>query len=93
MKILAAVLVTLIALAQYPLWYGKGGWLEVAQMKQQVAALQESNQSSQQENTILEAEVDNLKVGLDAIEELARSELGMIRQGELFFRVMTQETK
>ncbi|SCZ85992.1 cell division protein FtsB [Nitrosomonas mobilis] len=93
MKILAAVLVTLIALAQYPLWYGKGGWLEVTQMKRQVAALQESNQSSQQENTILEAEVDNLKVGLDAIEELARSELGMIRQGELFFRVMTQETK
>jgi len=93
MKILAAVLIVLIALTQYPLWYGKGGWLEVVRMKQQVVALQESNQSSKQKNTILEAEVDNLKVGLDAIEELARSELGMIYQNELFFRVMTQETK
>jgi len=93
MKILATLLVALIVLAQYPLWYGKGGWLEVIQMKQQVASLQESNQFSQQENAILEAEVENLKAGLDAIEELARSELGMIRQGELFFRVMTQEIK
>lgn len=93
MKILAVVLIALIALAQYPLWYGKGGWLEVMQMKQQVDLLRESNQSSQQENAILEAEVDNLKMGLDAIEELARSELGMIRQGEFFFRVMAQEKK
>ncbi len=93
MKTLAVALIALIALAQYPLWYGKGGWLEIMQMKQEVIALQESNQSSLQENTILEAEVDNLKVGLDAIEELARSELGMIRQNELFFRVMTQELK
>lgn len=93
MKILAVVLIALVALAQYPLWYGKGGWLEVMQMKQQVALLQESNEVLQQKNNILEAEVNNLKEGLDAIEELARSELGMIRQDELFFRVMTQETR
>ncbi|MCC7135208.1 MAG: cell division protein FtsB [Nitrosomonas sp.] len=93
MKALAVVLIALIVLAQYPLWYGKGGWLEIMQMKQEVIALQESNQLLLQENTILEAEVDNLKVGLDAIEELARSELGMIRQNELFFRVLTQELR
>ncbi len=93
MKILAAVLITLIALTQYPMWYGKGGWLEVIQMKQQVEVLRESNETLQQKNTILEAEVNNLKKGLDAIEELARSELGMIRQDELFFRVVAQEAK
>lgn len=62
-------------------------------MKQQVSALQESNRLAQQENTVLEAEVNNLRVRLDAIEELARSELGMIREGEQFFRVMTQDAK
>ncbi|MDT8364420.1 MAG: cell division protein FtsB [Nitrosomonas sp.] len=93
MKMLLTVLLILIALAQYPLWYGKGGWLEVMQLNQQVVALRESNQALQQENVILEAEVDNLKKGLDAIEELARSELNMIHQDELFFRVMVQESQ
>ena len=84
----AASLALMIILAQYPLWFGKGGWLGVMKMHEQIATLQETNQTLQNRNTVLEAEVDNLKKGLDAIEELARSELGMIRKNEHFFHVV-----
>lgn len=62
-------------------------------MREQVTALQKNNQDLQNRNTVLEAEVSNLKKGLDAIEELARSELGMIRKNELFFHVIEYEDK
>ncbi|SDH70167.1 cell division protein FtsB [Nitrosomonas sp. Nm132] len=88
MKKLAFTLVILIALAQYPLWYGKGGWLNVFEIDQQVAAQRQTNQKLQNRNTVLEAEVNDLKKGLDAIEELARNELGMIRKDEVFFQIL-----
>ena len=88
MKKLAFLLVVLIALAQYPLWYGKGSWLNVLEIDQEVAAQRKINQKLQNRNTVLEAEVNNLKKGLDAIEELARNELGMIRNDEVFFQVL-----
>ncbi|CAE6518587.1 Cell division protein FtsB [Nitrosomonas nitrosa] len=88
MKKLAFLLVVLIALAQYPLWYGKGSWLSVLEIDQEVAAQRKINQKLQNRNTVLEAEVNNLKKGLDAIEELARNELGMIRNDEVFFQVL-----
>ncbi|ABI60688.1 MULTISPECIES: cell division protein FtsB [Nitrosomonas] len=93
MKITTGLLVLMIALTQYPLWFGKGGWLEIMEMHEQIIALHETNQSLQNRNTVLEAEVNNLKKGLDAIEELARSELGMIRRNELFFHVVEYENK
>lgn len=93
MKIVAGLLILLIGLAQYPLWFGKGSWLAILEMHEQIAALQEANQRLQNRNTVLEAEVNNLKKGFDAIEELARSELGMIRKNELFFRVVEYENK
>lgn len=88
MKKLAFTLVILIALAQYPLWYGKGSWLNVFEIDQQVAAQRQTNQKLQNRNTVLEAEVNDLKKGLDAIEELARNELGMIRKDEVFFQIL-----
>ena len=88
MKKLAFLLVVLIALAQYSLWYGKGSWLNVLEIDQEVAAQRKINQKLQNRNTVLEAEVNNLKKGLDAIEELARNELGMIRNDEVFFQVL-----
>ncbi|SFU61222.1 cell division protein FtsB [Nitrosomonas eutropha] len=93
MKVTTGLLVFMIALTQYPLWFGKGGWLEIMEMHEQITALHETNQSLQNRNTVLEAEVNNLKKGLDAIEELARSELGMIRKNELFFHVVEYENK
>lgn len=93
MKMVAILLTTMIVLAQFPLWAGKGGWLQVMEMNRQVSALQADNQALQIRNTVLEAEVNNLKKGLDAIEELARSELGMIRKDEMFFHVVEYEHK
>ncbi len=93
MKTIAGLLVLMIGLAQYPLWLGKGGLLAILEMHGQIATLQETNQTLQNRNTILEAEVSNLKQGFDAIEELARSELGMIRKNELFFHTVMYENK
>ena len=88
MKLLTLVLVTLIVLIQYPLWAGKGSWLRVLEVDQQRQAQREVNQRLQTRNAALDAEVRDLKQGLDAIEERARSELGMIRQDEIFFQLL-----
>ena len=83
----ALVLVVLIALLQYPLWLGKGGWLRVWDYDRQLQEQREVNQKLEQRNAGLDAEVRDLKSGLDAIEERARYELGMIREGEVFVQV------
>jgi cell division protein FtsB len=87
-KVLTLTLAALIALIQYPLWLGKGSWLRVWEVDQQIRAQRETNRQLQSRNNALEAEVRDLKVGLEAIEERARSELGMIRQDEIFFQVL-----
>ena len=88
MKVLALALAALIVLIQYPLWMGKGSWFRVWEVDQQIRAQRETNHQLQVRNSALEAEVRDLKVGLEAIEERARSELGMIRQDEIFFQVL-----
>ena len=90
MRLLTVGLAILIALIQYPLWLGKGSWLRVWEVDQQIRAQRGTNRQLQARNDALEAEVRDLKVGLDAIEERARSELGMIRQDEIFFQVMDE---
>jgi len=89
-KLLALVLATLILLIQYPLWLGKGSWFRVREVDQQIHAQREINRRLQARNAALEAEVRNLKVGLEAIEERARSELGMVKRDEIFFQVLEQ---
>ena len=88
MKLLSLLLVTLIALLQYPLWLGKGSWLRVWDVDQQLRAQHETNLKLQSRNAALDAEVRDLKQGFDAIEERARSELGMVRQDEIFFQLL-----
>ncbi len=88
MKILALTLTALILLLQYPLWLGKGSWLRVWELSRQVDLQKAENAKLQQRNSMLDAEVRDLKQGFDAIEERARYELGMIRQGEMFFQVV-----
>ena len=88
MKVLTLTLAALIVLIQYPLWLGKGSWFRVWEVDQQIRAQRQTNRQLQARNTALEAEVRDLKVGLEAIEERARSELGMIRQDEIFFQVL-----
>lgn len=88
MRALTLTLAALIVLIQYPLWLGKGSWFRVWEVDQQIRAQRATNRQLQARNTALEAEVRDLKVGLEAIEERARSELGMIRQDEIFFQVL-----
>lgn len=88
MKLLAIALVSMIALLQYPLWLGKGSWLRVWEINQQLISQRETNKEWTVRNAGLDAEVRDLKQGYDAIEEIARSELGMIKQGEIFFQVV-----
>jgi cell division protein FtsB len=88
MKVLTLTLAALIVLIQYPLWLGKGSWFRVWEVDQQIRAQRATNRQLQARNTALEAEVRDLKVGLEAVEERARSELGMIRQDEMFFQVL-----
>ncbi len=75
-------------LIQYPLWLGKGSWLRVWEVDRQIREQRESNQKLQARNAALEAEVKDLKQGFDAVEERARSELGMIKQDEIFFQIL-----
>ena len=90
MKWLTLVLLGLAALIQYPLWLGKGGWLRVWDVDQQISAQREINGRLKARNGALDAEVRDLKQGFEAIEERARSELGMIRQDEIFFQLVEE---
>ncbi len=88
MKLLALLLTALVLAIQYPLWLGKGGWLRVWEVDRQIRTQREANRQLQARNGALDAEVRDLKVGLDAIEERARSELGMVKQNEIFFQIL-----
>ena len=88
MRLLSIFLAALIALLQYPLWLGKGGWLRVWEIDRQVNAQNDGNARLRVRNDVLDAEVRDLKQGYDAIEERARYELGMIRRDEIFFQIM-----
>ena len=90
-RVLAVVLVLLIAALQYPMWLGKGGWLQVRELDRQGGAQREVNAKLKLRNEALEADVRDLKTGSEAIEERARSELGMIKQDEVFFQVLEPE--
>lgn len=88
MRLLTLIFVLLIAALQYPLWLGKGSWLRVWDLNQQIAAQKGENAKLKARNDMLDAEVRDLKQGYAAIEERARSELGMIKQDEVFYQVL-----
>jgi cell division protein FtsB len=90
MKALCLVLAGLLLALQYPLWIGKGSWLKVWELDQQLTVQRASTAKLKARNDALDAEVRDLKQGVEAIEERARSELGMIRQDEIFFQVLEE---
>jgi cell division protein FtsB len=89
-KALTLIFVTLIALLQYPLWLGKGSWLKVWNINQKISEQKKINVTLKHRNDGLREEVQDLKQGKAAIEERARSELGMIKQDEVFYQVIDQ---
>jgi cell division protein FtsB len=85
-------LIALLALLQYRLWWGEGGRRSVADLSRQVEQQTHENEGLQQRNAALGAEVEDLKSGEAAVEERARSELGMIKPGETFYRVVEPQS-
>jgi cell division protein FtsB len=85
---LLLLLALLLAGLQYTLWLGNGGQREVAALRAQVAGQEAENVRLRQRNEALAAEVQDLKAGEAAVEERARSELGMVKPGETFYRVI-----
>ncbi len=78
----------LLLILQYQLWVGDGSVAEVTALKDSIEHQRQENARLRERNTALEAEVKDLKTAMDAIEERARLELGMIREGEVFYRVV-----
>lgn len=88
MKAIMGILVLMLILLQWRLWVGDGGVQELTQLEQELAAQKAENESLQQRNQMLESEILDLKNGQEAVEERARSDLGMIREGETFYMVI-----
>jgi cell division protein FtsB len=88
MRWVAYTLLALLIAVQWPLWFGKGGWLRVWELQRALAAQREHNATLVARNNVLAAEVRSLKEGREAIEERARHELHMTRSDEVLFQLI-----
>ncbi len=93
MRLILIVLTAWLVLIQYPLWLGKGGWLRVWDLSRQLDAALEKEQELRLRNEKLAGEVQDLKEGTGAVEERARYELGMVKEGEIFVQVLDGAAK
>lgn len=91
MKWLTALLVLLLVLLQGRLWWGKNSIPDYRALEQQIAQMQQQNAKLTQRNSLLKADIDDLRLGLEAMEERARNELGMIKPGETFYRILPSQ--
>ena len=91
MKILIAVLILMLIGLQYKLWFGDGSLSEVVQLTHELEIQKQKLSELEERNKILEAQVLDLQNGLDAFEEKARNDLGMIKQGETFIQLIPQQ--
>jgi len=92
MKFISILLVLLLVLLQYRLWIGNGSMTDVHHLEQAKQVQIEENEQLQERNQSLAAEVHDLKNGYEAIEERARSEMGMIKNDETFYQVINQNS-
>ncbi len=80
------MLAVLLVAIQYPLWFGKGGWLRAWELERQLAAQRATNEQLAARNAAAAAEVASLREGNEAIAERARQQLNMVREGEVLFQ-------
>ncbi|MBT3135561.1 cell division protein FtsB [Alteromonas sp. ALT199] len=92
-KWLPIVLIVLLGLLQYRLWFGKNSIPDYFNRKQEVHTQVLQNANLAQRNALLKADISDLKIGLEAIEERARNELGLIKKGETFYRILPADAK
>ncbi len=90
MRVILVILVLLLSLLQYRMWVGDGSLAEVWQLKRKIDAQESENAALRERNRQLEADVRDLKQGLDAVEERARWELGMVKKDEVFYLVVEE---
>ena len=93
MRLFTLVLMLVLALLQQKLWFGKNGLVEYRQTSEDVIRQQADNQQHKERNQMLYKEIDDLKSGLEAIEELARNDLGFVKPTETFYRIIPKEGK
>jgi len=91
-RVVLLLLLLLLAVLQARLWIADDGYRAAWRLSDQVAAQARENAMLVERNRALKAEVADLKIGLDAVEEIARSELGMIREGETLYQVVEPDT-
>jgi len=92
LKLIAAILFVLLIWLQYKLWLGDGGIPEVLELEQEIETVQTEVNTLQERNKALNAEVMDLKKGIEAIEERARSEMGMVKKDEIYYQVIDNES-
>ncbi|QCZ94648.1 cell division protein FtsB [Salinimonas iocasae] len=85
------VLLVLLGLLQYRLWLGKNSIVDYMALEKDVQRQSLQNANLKQRNVLLQADISDLKIGLEAIEERARNELGLIKEGETFYRILPAE--
>jgi cell division protein FtsB len=90
---LIGFLVVALVWLQYRLWVGEGSLAEVSALQREIAQQREQLEQLRRRNAALQVEVDNLRSGLEAIEARARSELGMIKEGETFYQIVPAAPK
>ncbi len=88
MRVFAFGLLTLVAILQYNLWFGKNGEADLAKVQGDIVIQEGVNAKLKQRNDEMYAEIDDLRQGLDAIEERARHQLGMVKEDETFYRII-----
>ena len=88
MKFLTVIMVLLLLLLQHRLWTGNGSLVEVSHLRDEIKNIKSENELLKERNLSLTAEVFNLKQGHEAIEEIARSEMGMVKDGETFYQII-----
>lgn len=93
MRLFSLALLTLFAALQYTMWFGKNGVSDFKAVNSEIEVQHQVNKSLQTRNSEMFAEIDDLRQGLDAIEERARHELGMVKEGETFYRIIGDEAQ
>ena len=91
MRVLLVILLLLLAALQLKMWFGEGGYRDVQRLALRVEEQARENELLAQRNRELQAEVEDLRQGLEAIEERARSELGLIKENEEFYQVVPRK--
>ncbi|MFU8784580.1 cell division protein FtsB [Aliidiomarina sp.] len=91
MRLLTVIIIGLVLVLQYRIWFGQQGMQDFRELQSDVARQQAANESLEQRNQLIAADIDDLRNALEAVEERARNELGLVRPEETFFRLISIE--